>query len=105
MYSCVLSAGSESLISRISISFPFGRVCLYLFNSMASPSKFLPFLYAMVYWSSFKRRPLRYTFFETLELPVPGDYDNYLTLLYCDFMKLPSESEIQVHSSRVTFIE
>lgn len=49
--------------------------------------------------------PLRYTFFETLELPVPGDYDNYLTRLYGDYMKLPSESEIQVHSSRVTFIE
>ncbi len=39
--------------------------------------------------------PIKYVQFENLSLPIPNNYDNYLTILYGNWRELPKE--IQIH--------
>lgn len=49
--------------------------------------------------------PLSTAVFEGVEFPVPHDVDRYLTGLYGDWRKLPSEETIKRNIHRVTFVD
>lgn len=49
--------------------------------------------------------PLTTVKFEGMELPAPGNYDEYLRRLYGDYMKLPDLHSIRVHNVKCEFVE
>lgn len=44
-------------------------------------------------------KEISYVEFENLKLPVPKNFHSYLTRMYGDYMSLPSDSDIQIHTN------
>lgn len=60
--------------------------------------------WANIYYSEKSLKPIIRTAFENLELPVPADYDTYLTNIFGDWRTPPSDSEIKnfgIHSKEI----